>query len=127
KTANALINSGLSQGDRVLLILPRLPEAYYTYLACLKAGLVIIPCSEMLRAKDLSYRINHSGAKAVIAYHQFLTEVNQIDEEMPTLAHRFVVGGDAEGWTALTALAENESDYYEGAKTKRDEMAFLPY
>lgn len=127
KFANALLSKGLTRGDKVLLILPRLPEAYYSYLACLKAGLVIIPCSEMLRAKDLSYRINHSEAKAVIAYHEFISETNSIEDEMPSLTDKFIVGGNAEGWQSLDALAENESDYYEGAKTKRDEMAFLPY
>ncbi|MEB1807811.1 MAG: acyl--CoA ligase [Bacillaceae bacterium] len=127
KIANAFVSQGLKQGDRVLLLLPRLPEAYFTYLACLKAGLVIIPCSEMLRAKDLIYRINHAEAKAVIAYYQFTTEVNLIQEEMPSLTHKFVVGAEEEGWVSLDALAADASDVYEGAKTKRDEMAFLPY
>src|SRR5690606_19480567 len=59
--AQALMKLGLEKGDRVLIILPRIPEAYITYLACLRAGLVAIPCSEMLRKKDLSYRMEHSG------------------------------------------------------------------
>ncbi|WP_096202672.1 acyl-CoA synthetase MbcS [Bacillus sp. FJAT-45350] len=127
KIANALLSKGLKQGDRVLLILPRLPEAYFTYLACLKAGLVIIPCSEMLRSKDLAYRINHSEAKAVISYHLYISEVNGISGEMPSLTDKLIVGGKAEGWSPLDELSKNESDYYEGAKTKRGEMAFLPY
>lgn len=127
KFANALLNSGLQKGDPVLLILPRIPEAYFSYLACLKAGLVIIPCSEMLRAKDLVYRINFADAKAVIAYHEFTTETNNITDEMPTLKYKFIVGNDEEGWTRLDKLAENESDQYEGANTKRDELAFLPF
>ncbi|MBU8905196.1 acyl-CoA synthetase MbcS [Desertibacillus haloalkaliphilus] len=127
KIANALLSQGLKKGDRILLTLPRLPEAYFTYLACLKAGLVIIPCSEMLRAKDLSYRINHSEAKAVVSFHQFIGEVDAINEETPSLTHKFIIGNSAEGWVALDELARNESGYYEGAKTKRDETAFLPY
>ncbi|MGO4888725.1 acyl-CoA synthetase MbcS [Anaerobacillus sp. MEB173] len=127
KYANALLSKGLEQGDRVLLMLPRLPQAYAAYLACIKAGLVIIPCSEMLRAKDLIYRINHAGAKAVISYHMFISEVDKVNEPVPSLGFKFIIGGQSEGWVDLDELAENESDYYEGAKTKRDEMAFLPY
>jgi acetyl-CoA synthetase len=127
KYANALLSSGLKQGDPVLLIVPRLAEAYFTYLACLKAGLVIIPCSEMLRAKDLVYRINFADAKAVIAYHEFIEETNNITEEMPSLGYKFIIGGDSEGWIGLDKQAEKESDSYEGAKTKRDELAFLPF
>jgi acetyl-CoA synthetase len=125
--ANALKKKGLSKGDRVLIILPRIPEAYYAYLACLKAGFVIIPCSEMLRSKDLSYRIQHANAKAVIAHSDSVKEVTNIQEDLLTLTMKWVVGGVAEGWNDLNYIATNESDYFEGPTTTRDEMAFLPY
>lgn len=59
--ANALTNLGIKKGDKVLIISPKVLESYYIYLACFKSGIVVIPCSEMLRAQDLSYGINHSG------------------------------------------------------------------
>ena len=71
--ANALTSLGLNKGDRVLIMMPRVPEAYKVYLSCLKAGLVAIACSEMLRASDLEYRMQHAEAKAVVVY-QGLTE-----------------------------------------------------
>ncbi len=125
--ANALTKKGLSQGDKVLLILPKIPEAYFAYLACLKAGIVIIPCSEMLRAKDLCYRIEHAEAKAVIAYAEFISEVNLIKEYQSTLEMKWIVGGSSVGWHNLIDLANNESSFFEGPATKRDEIAFLPY
>lgn len=125
--ANALIKQGLEQGERVLVLLPRSIEAYITYFACLKAGLVVIPCSEMLRAKDLTYRINHGEAKAVISYHLYVTEVDKIDEDIPSLAFKFVVGHDVEGWLRLDRLATSESKEFECANTSRDDMAFLSY
>ena len=36
-------------------------------LAGLKVGAVAIPCSEMLRAKDLDFRVRHSGARLLVA------------------------------------------------------------
>ncbi|MCU9614451.1 acyl--CoA ligase [Caldibacillus lycopersici] len=126
--ANALLNQGIKKGDRALLIVPKVPEAYYLYLACLKAGIVIIPCSEMLRAKDFSYRINHAEANTVIAYSSFTTEIDRIDESLPSLERKFTIGEQrVDGWTSLSKLANNESAFYEGANTKRDDMAFLPY
>ncbi|WP_017726569.1 acyl-CoA synthetase MbcS [Halalkalibacterium ligniniphilum] len=127
KYAQALNRQGVSKGDRVLLILPRIPEAYYAYLACLKAGIVIIPCSDMLRAKDLSYRIRHSEAKAIIAYHTSVEEVEKIAEPIPSLQKKFIVGGEADSWLNLSHLAKTENGSYQGVQTKRDEMAFLPY
>src|SRR5690349_17611037 len=54
---NIFLKEGLRKGDVVLIMTPRLIEAYEVYLAALKVGLVVIPCSEMLREKDLVYRI----------------------------------------------------------------------
>lgn len=127
KFANALISQGLEKGDRVLLIFPRLPETYFIYLACIKAGLIIIPCSEMLRAKDLSYRINHAEAKAVIAYSAFTTEVDAIQETMPSLRLKCSVGENVTGWDSLSMLAEQKSSSFDAIPTNRDETAFLPY
>ncbi|WAA12727.1 acyl-CoA synthetase MbcS [Fervidibacillus halotolerans] len=126
--ANALKREGLKKGDRVLLIVPKSVESYYLYLACIKSGIVIIPCSEMLRAKDLSYRIHHSEAKAVIAYDHLTEEIDKIEEEMPSLQKKLTVGTkEVPGWDSLTKIAEIESVYFEAEKTKRDEMALLPY
>ncbi|PYZ95547.1 acyl--CoA ligase [Alteribacter lacisalsi] len=125
--ALALKNQGIEKGDKVLIILPRLPEAYMTYLACLKAGIVAIPSSEMLRKKDLLYRIEHANVKAVISYWKTTSEVNAIDEKHPALERRFIVGGEEEGWQSLETLAESESVDYEGEATSSDDMAFLSY
>lgn len=63
QAANAFIAQGLTKGDVILIMLPRCLEAYVSYIGALKAGLVIIPSSELLRAKDIDYRLIHSGAK----------------------------------------------------------------
>ncbi len=125
--AQALLNLGLQKGDRVLILLPRIPEAYMTYLACLKAGLVAIPCSEMLRKKDLIYRMHHSGAKGVVAYYKTTAEINLIDEDADALANKLIVGGQEEGWKSFEDLAAQEITTFEGVQTQRDDMAFLSY
>lgn len=61
RLAGGLSGLGLNKGDRVLVMMPRHINAYVIYVACLKLGLTIIPSSEMLRAKDLAYRLRHPG------------------------------------------------------------------
>jgi acetyl-CoA synthetase len=124
---NALEELGLEKGDRVLVIMPRLIETYAVYLACLKAGMVVIPCSEMLRAKDLSYRVQHSEAKAIIADHLFTEQVNEIKDQLPTLAYKISANGETENWLSLKALTENVSVSFKGAETSKNDMAFLSY
>ncbi len=125
--AQALIELGLEKGDRVLIILPRIPEAYMTYLACLRAGLVAIPCSEMLRKKDLSYRMEHSGAKAIIAHYKTTAETNSIEENYDALNNKLIIGGSEQGWQSLEELASAQPREFEAVETNREDMAFLSY
>src|SRR5689334_22924035 len=67
RIANVLTGLGLKRGDPVLLVLPRISLWQAAYIGALKAGAMVIPCTAMLREKDLTYRANHSGAKAIIA------------------------------------------------------------
>lgn len=125
--ANALQSTGLKRGDRVLVVVPRVPEAYMVYLACLKSGIVPIPCSEMLRASDLEFRIEHAQASAIITYHAFTSEVNLIKNDYEALKNKLIIGNDEDGWTRLDTLASKQSKECKTAPTSRDEMAFLSY
>ncbi|WP_010678433.1 acyl-CoA synthetase MbcS [Bacillus timonensis] len=125
RIGNTFINNGLNKGDKVLVIIPRLVEAYMVYLGALKAGLVVIPSSEMLRTKDLQYRITHGDVKAVISYYpyceQFLS-INHIEQ-----IHKFVVGDNVEGWISLEEEMEKYSDKFQTVETSKNDMAFLSY
>ncbi|GGB48196.1 acyl-CoA synthetase MbcS [Fictibacillus barbaricus] len=125
--ANSLEELGLTKGDRVLIIMPRLIETYAVYIACLKAGITVIPCSEMLRAKDLSYRVHHSEAKAIIADYRFTEQVKDIKDELPTLTYKISANGETENWLSLEAITENVSVSYKAPETFKDDMAFLSY
>lgn len=125
KAANSFEKAGLQKGDIVLVMVPRLIEAYIAYIGALKAGLVVIPSSEMLRAKDISYRLSHSDAKAAIAYEPFMDQFEEV-EEMKMVV-KFVIGQSDSSWISLTEEMESASDAYQAADTKNDDMAFLSY
>lgn len=125
KIANAFTRSGLKKGDIVLVMVPRLIEAYEVYVAALKAGLVVIPSSEMLRAKDIEYRLDHSGAKAIIAYEPFLDQFNEVSNLDDNLL--FVIGKSQEGWKSLTDEMSDQSDEFQLVDTLKDDMAFISY
>ena len=55
--ARAVTELPLARGDRVLVILPRMPEWWETLIGLLKAGVIAIPGTTLLTPKDLAYRI----------------------------------------------------------------------
>jgi acetyl-CoA synthetase len=127
KVANGLTELGLTKGDHVLVIAPRLIESYAIYLACLKAGIIVIPSSELLRAKDIQYRLHHAEAKAIISYHPFCNEIDKIENFPTSLQHKITFGADVTSWTRLESLTADASEQFQAAKTTKDDTAFLPY
>ncbi|MDF0726433.1 acyl--CoA ligase [Cytobacillus sp. S13-E01] len=125
KVGNALLSNGLQKGDTVLVIVPRLIEAYMVYLGALKAGLVVIPSSEMLKEKDLQYRISHGDVKGVVSYYPYVDQFTNIIQKESL--SQFVIGKKCNDWLFLDDLMESASSTLSTADTKRDDMAFLSY
>ncbi len=125
RVANMFSQSGLQKGDVILVMVPRLIEAYQIYLGALKAGIIVIPSSEMLRKKDIQYRINHGDVKGVVCYHPFVEQFTGV-EEADSL-EKFVIGAEAEGWILVDQKLSEHSASFEYADTNRDDMAFLSY
>ena len=125
RVGNVFQNKGLKQGDKLLVMIPRLIEAYTVYLAALKTGIIIIPCSEMLTTHDLQFRVTHGEVKGVVSYYPYVEQYEAL-EQYDTL-DKFVIGGQRDDWYDLDDLARNASEMLETAKTTRDDIAFLPY
>ncbi|MGM0830165.1 MAG: acyl-CoA synthetase MbcS [Bacillota bacterium] len=125
RIGNVFLGSNLEKGDVILVMVPRLIEAYAVYLAALKSGLVVIPSSEMLRTKDLEYRIDHGDVKGIVAYSPFVEQFENV-RGMENL-QKFVVGDKQEGWIALEEEMKTASEELSFSDTKRDDMAFLSY
>ncbi len=82
QVANWLSAQGICAGQRVIVMLPRIPEWQICLTACLKLGAVPIPCITMLTEKDVAYRMDHSGAVAVITS---TAESGKFEPYLPTL------------------------------------------
>lgn len=125
--ANVLNHLGIKKGDKIMTIVPRIIDAYVIYLGALRAGIAVIPGSEMLRSKDISYRINQGEAKAIVVYEAFTEQVDHIDETMPSLQHKISVAGESNGWLSMDRLMDQAPTTYTTVDTEKDDMAFLTY
>ena len=66
QTASYLQQLGIGRGDMVMLILKRRYEFWLAMLALHKIGGIAIPATHMLTSRDIQYRINRAGVKAII-------------------------------------------------------------
>ena len=66
QTASYLQQLGIGRGDMVMLILKRRMEFWLCMMALHKIGGIAIPATHMLTSRDIQYRINRAGVKAII-------------------------------------------------------------
>ncbi|MUU01265.1 AMP-binding protein [Alistipes sp.] len=67
RTASYFQSLGIGRRDMVMLILKRRYEFWFSILALHKLGAVAIPATHLLTRKDVVYRCNMAGIKAIVA------------------------------------------------------------
>lgn len=102
--ANALLAMGVRKGDSVLVVLPRIAPWYFVLLGCAKIGAIAMPGTNQLKAKDLAYRINRSGANVVVVGSVHAQAVESIASLCPSLEHKILVGEDRAGWQSFEGM-----------------------
>ena len=100
QTANYFKSLGIKKGDKVMLILKRHYQFWFSMLALHKLGAIAIPATNQLKEHDITYRLNAAGVKAIIctADGDVSHEVDLAAENCECLQHKIMVGGSKEGW-----------------------------
>jgi acyl-coenzyme A synthetase/AMP-(fatty) acid ligase len=127
RIANLLTGLGIRRGDPVMIVLPRLTMWQSVYIGALKAGAIVVPCVSMLREKDLVYRANHSGARAIIAGSDSADLVSDLRSQCPTLAQYLLVGAARTGWASIQEAMQSASPEFQPLDTRGDEPAICYY
>ena len=100
QTANYFRSLGIKKGDRVMLVLKRHYQFWFSILALHRLGAVVIPATHQLQAHDFEYRFNAAGVSAIICTSDDNTpaHVDECADKCPTLVTKVVVGESREGW-----------------------------
>ncbi|HEY4440626.1 MAG TPA: AMP-binding protein [Candidatus Elarobacter sp.] len=124
--ASVLRDAGIGKGDRVVVVIPKTPDWLFCMTALLRIGAVAVPSAEQLRAKDLAYRANHSGAVGVVGHVSNAEEIEKIRTDAPALRAWLVAGGERAGWTAADPLVA-AAQPWDGAPTAPSDLAYVVY
>jgi len=119
--ANVLLKMGIKKGERVLLMLPRIPEWYVAMIGMIKVGVIPMPTSVLVAPEDIKFRLNQSEGVLAITTLEHVTKVAEVKNECPSLKHFIVVGGRCDGWTEYEGAMNNASpklDQSEAGRTK---------
>ncbi|MDA1266778.1 MAG: benzoate-CoA ligase family protein [Planctomycetota bacterium] len=117
---------GLSAEERVLLVLPDGLPFVETWFAVLRAGGVFAMVNPLLKAKDYSYYLRYTKARALVTTSEVLAEIGAAAEASPFLRQVLVVGEDAgpfESYEDALAAADPDSPAAELEPTAPDDLA----
>ena len=130
--ANALEGLGLRAGERVFILMGRIPELYVALLGALKARCVVTPLFSAFGPEPIATRAEIGDARVLVTTADlYQRKVQGLRARLPGLRHVIVVGGPAgrDDPTVLpwNQLLEPAADSYTIAPTDPETMALLHF
>jgi len=131
RIAALLADRGIGPGDPLIVMLPKIPAWQLVMVAALRAGALVIPCSTILRAKDLVYRVGHSEAVGLVTTPALREMVDGVRGELASVREWILVDESADlapaGWTLLHEAAAAFTPDFEGPETHAGDPALVYY
>lgn len=91
-------NLGIRPGDRVQVILQRVPQWWIAMLGLIRSGIIPVPGTPLLTAKDIRYRLKAASISAIIT--DAAGAANIPDD---FAGRRMIVGSERPGWDDFDA------------------------
>ncbi len=105
---------GIIRGDKVMLILKRRFEFWFSILALHKIGAICIPATHLLTPKDIIFRNNAAGTKMIVCVDEpeIIKNVNDAMADSPTIETLVSVGDlRHEGWQPFNEGISNAKPF----------------
>ncbi|HZR08310.1 MAG TPA: AMP-binding protein, partial [Myxococcales bacterium] len=127
RLANVLVARGVRRGDRVAILLPQRHETAMAHVAAWKAGMISVPLFTLFGEEALEFRLQNSGAAALITDREQLPKLAKLRDRLPELKTILCVDGEGEGALDLHALLAQASDRFAAVDTDAEEPALIIY
>ena len=98
-----LQDRGIRKGDRVMILLPRIPAWWFFIIALIKLGAVYSPAPTMLTPKDIVYRFITGKFALIITDSENAPKVSLAQDESDRAVSCIIVDGEHPGWTSYPA------------------------
>ncbi|MFQ6551312.1 malonate--CoA ligase [Aestuariibius insulae] len=119
--AHALTDLGLQAGDRVAAQIDKSPNALALYAACAQTGLIFLPLNTAYTEGELSYFVENSGARLLVASGKAAKALTPMAGRLGTRLETL----DADGGTLAEAASTNPTTFQTAERSKDDLAAFL--
>jgi acetyl-CoA synthetase/medium-chain acyl-CoA synthetase len=119
RAASFFQSLGIRKGDRVSIMLPRVPNWWLAMLGLTRLGAVPVPSTPLLADREVQYRIQSAQISAVI------TDAESAHKFSHFPGIRIVAGSNIEGWMNLETGMASASAQFEGPATRGADPGIL--
>jgi acetyl-CoA synthetase len=127
RLANVLRAHGIVRGDRVAILLPQAPEVAASHIAIYKLGAIALPLAVLFGVDALSFRLQNSGAAALITSAQGVERIAEIRNVLPDLKLVLSLDGEADGALDFAASLARAASDFTPVDTAADDPAMMVY
>ena len=110
--ANALIQLGVKQGDRVCLFMTNRPEFIISWFAVARIGATISPMNPSYKEREVAYQLGNSEAVGVVVQNELLPLVQAAMPDAPNLKLIITAGpgqaANSEGTHSFAELVKSQ-------------------
>src|SRR6267142_2817880 len=125
--SSSLQQLGVTQGDRIAYIASNTHAQLESFYAVPQIGAVLVPINYRLTADDFVYLINHSGARVVCAQSDYLSGIESIRSQLPTVDHFVALDGACDGWLDYEALLAEAANHFARPKIQESDLLTINY
>ncbi|HCV27203.1 MAG TPA: acyl-CoA synthetase, partial [Dehalococcoidia bacterium] len=83
RLASALANVGVEYGDKVAFLVPNVPAMLEGHYGPMRLGAILVAINIRLSAREISYILNHSGAKVLVFDSEYAPIVRSLKGDVP--------------------------------------------
>ena len=92
--AHALLEQGVSKGEKVGLFMTNRAEYLISWFAIARIGAIISPLNPSYKEREVAYQLGNCEAVAVVVQHELLPLIESVRSELPALKLVIAVGSD---------------------------------
>jgi crotonobetaine/carnitine-CoA ligase len=127
RVANSLLKWGIRKGDMVGLFLKNCPEFLYAYFAIAKIGAIMVPMNFGYPAEELTYAVNHSQMKLLLASDHLAKVVEESLPDCRELKEVVFTGHRTDRFRTFNEFIDNASSSLEKTNVTPDDVVSVCY
>jgi len=123
KSAGAFRKMKIARGDKVLVMLPNIPEWWEVMLGLMRLCAVPIPATTLLTPKDIEYRLSATDIRAIIATEEEAAKIEAAVNNS-SVSPLLISTGENKGWLEYKKLRDAAGPF-EGERVLSGEPALI--